>query len=248
MRSSLVARGFLFASLSVGDRAYPYALYVPRAYRSSRRWPLILFLHGRGECGRDGSRQLSEGIAGAIVEEPARWPFLVVLPQKPDGSSEWEEHEPALLAMLAGCRRNYRVDDRRLYLTGLSQGGHGAWVLAARHPELWAAVAPICGYGRSPGRRRQAGGSPPYRGSPDELAAALHGLPVWAFHGEADDAVPVAQTTTLVAAVTAAGGAPRMTIYPGVGHNCWDLAYRSETLPEWFLSHRTRPGRAPAVG
>jgi predicted peptidase len=157
----------------------------------------------------------------------------VVIPQKPSQDAEWEQLEPALMAMLAIARREYNVDPARLLLTGLSQGGHGAWVLAARHPELWAAVVPVCGYG--PVRPAAPGA---FTGTVGELAQPLKGTPAWAFHGEADDVVPVAETRAMIAALEATGAHPRMTIYPGVGHGCWERAYAEQELPGWLLARR----------
>jgi predicted peptidase len=129
-------------------------------------------------------------------------------------------HEELLLAILEAARKEYSIDETRLYLTGLSMGGFGTWRLGAKHPKLFAALAPICG-----------------GGDPSE-AAALKDLPIWAFHGDQDKAVPHALSVRMVEAVKAAGGTPKLTIYPGVGHNSWDKAYREENLAEWFLQHR----------
>lgn len=235
--------GFLFETLQLDGRSYPYAVYVPRAYDPATAWPLVLFLHGRGESGADGSRMLAQGLGPALQGDPASWPALVVLPQKPTGDTEWEQHEAALLALVARVRARYRVDPDRLYLTGLSQGGHGSWVLGARHAGLWAAVVPICGYG--PARQAPRPGlPPPFTGSPAELAAALRETPVWAFHGADDDVVPAEETRRLVRALEEAGGEPRVTILPGVNHGAWDPAYRNPALPRWLLAQRRR-GAAP---
>jgi len=228
--------GFVYSSLEHGGRSYPYALYVPRGYDGTRAWPLILFLHGMGECGRDGSRQLSVGLGPELLARPERWPFLVLFPQKPGEEEEWEQHEAALLAMLDEVAGRYQVDPSRVLLTGLSQGGHGTWVLGARHPQRWAALVPVCGYGAAP-QHPPVGGdlAPPFRGSAAELAPALARLPIWAFHGEVDDVVPLAATLELVAATQRAGGSPTVTIVPGAGHNSWDAAYRNPQLAEWML-------------
>lgn len=234
--------GFVFSSLELGDRAYPYALYVPRSYDASRAWPLILFLHGRGECGNDGSRQLSVGLAPELLAQPERWPFLALFPQKSAKDDEWEQHEAALLAMLDEISGRYNVDPNRVLLTGLSQGGHGAWVLGARHPERWAAIVPVCGYPAAPPRAPVEGHlPPPFRGSAADLAPALAALPIWAFHGDADETVPVAATLELVEATRRAGGSPKLTVFPGVGHNSWDPAYRDPQLSEWMLQQVRRP-------
>jgi predicted peptidase len=224
--------GFLFRTLP-GEHGMPYVVYVPRAYDPARRWPLILFLHGSGECGTDGSRPLAQGLPRELVWNPDRWPFVVLIPQKPTQDAEWERYDLAIMTMLAETRRELNVDPDRIILTGLSQGGHGAWVLGARHAELWAAVVPVCGYAAA--RSAPAGA---FTGSAGELARGLVHTPVWAFHGEADDVVPVAETRALVAALDTNGAHPRITIYPGVGHGSWERAYAEPELPGWLLAQR----------
>jgi predicted peptidase len=215
------ATGFLFRSITVEGREHRYAVYVPREYDASTPWPLIVSLNGAGECGTDGSKQLAVGLGTAVMLDGARWPFVVLFPQKPDAASAWEDHDAVVMAMLDRTRAELAIDASRVYLTGLSQGGHGAWTLAARHPRVFAAVAPVCGYGDAAA-----------------LAPALKGVPVWAFHGDADRTVPVAETHRMVEALRGAGAQPRVTIYAGVDHNSWDRAYRQEKLAEWFLEHR----------
>lgn len=232
-------RGFLLDQITAGGETLRYALYLPREYTPSRRWPLLVALHGRGESGRDGLRQLAEGVAQAIIASPADWPVVAILPQKSEENREWEQSEAALLALVDTVRSRYAIDPDRLYLTGLSQGGHGAWVLGARHADVWAAVVPVCGYAAA--RARDAHGQPPrgaFNGSAADLAPALARLPVWAFHGAADSIVPVAETERMIAAIRAAGGDPRSTIFPGVDHGSWDPAYRDAALPAWLLQQR----------
>ena len=228
--------GILFDALAGEGVTLRHAVYLPRAYDAATQWPLVLFLHGSGESGTDGVRQLTQGLPQALLADPGRWPAIVLLPQKPTDTSEWEQFEGELLALVSAARRRWAIDPARIYLTGLSQGGHGSWVLGARHADLWAAIVPVCGYGAA--RRGDAGLPAPFLGAASELAAALVATPVWAFHGDADDTVPVEQTTILVAALRAAGGAPRVTIFPGVGHGSWDPAYRDEALPRWLFDQR----------
>jgi predicted peptidase len=235
--------GIFFDALA-GDRvALRHAVYLPRSFDPAQRWPLVLFLHGSGESGTDGVRQLSQGLGPAILADPQRWPAIVLFPQKPTDTAEWEQHEDAVIALLDAAHSRFPVDPSRVYLTGLSQGGHGAWVLGARHARTWAAVVPICGYAAA--RRGDPGLPAPYRGTAAQLASALVGIPVWAFHGEADDTVPVRQTRVMVEALRAAGGDPRITLFPGVGHDSWDPAYHDEALPRWLFAQR-RTGEATA--
>lgn len=211
--------GFLHQTIRVGTSDYPYVLYVPRNYTPEQRWPLILFLHGAGECGNDGMLQVAVGLAPAMMKATAEWPFLVLMPQKPDRRSAWEDHDEALMAMLKKTQHDFAVDERQQFLTGLSQGGHGTWVLGAKHKDLWAAIAPVCGYANAA-----------------EIAPALTQMPIWCFHGDADKAVPVQQSKDLTAAVQQAGGHADLTIYAGVGHNSWDKAYGEAGLADWFLA------------
>ncbi len=214
--------GFLTKSVRVEGELRRYVLYVPANYHAERAWPLVIFLNGAGECGTDGLRQLAAGLAPAIINDAAAWPFLVLFPQKPDVKSRWEEWDGLVMAVLEETRRTHQVDASRIYLTGLSQGGFGTFALGAKHPTLFAALAPICGGGSA------------------EMAAGLAQTPIWAFHGEADSVVPVQLSRDMAAAVQAAGGDVQLTTYPGVDHNSWDKAYSDEDLGEWFLRHRRK--------
>jgi predicted peptidase len=98
-------------------------------------------------------------------------------------------------------------------------GGMGTWALAVKYPDLFAAVAPVCG-----------------RGDPSQ-ASKIKDLPIWNFHGDKDTAVPLKGSQDMIDAVKAAGGSPKFTIYEGVGHNSWDKAYNDEKLEEWFIRH-----------
>lgn len=257
--------GFLSETLTHDGKAYAYMVYVPPKYDAAKNWPLILFLHGAGESGTDGRRQIDVGLGSAIKANPDKWPFIAVFPQKPDLIAAWEEYDAPLMEMVAKARKDYNVDERRMYLTGLSMGGHGTWIMGARHADMWAAVAPICGYAglpdSDPNQKFDSGYTTVtdfglrvllYRSWPNgrsirpdtikAMARDLKTTPLWAFHGDKDITVPYEETTRLIAAVKAAGGKPKMTIFPGVDHNSWDKAYREMGLADWFLSHR-RPAR-----
>jgi predicted peptidase len=134
----------------------------------------------------------------------------------------WHLVAADLLAMVDATLAGYRADPARVYLTGLSYGGYGAWYLAVKHPDRWAAVAPICG-----------GGDPQAVGS---MAAAQ--LPVWIFHGGRDIRVRPQWSYTMAQALEAAGHtAVRLTVHEDLGHNCWARVYAGEDLYAWFLAH-----------
>lgn len=205
----------------------PSALLVPEGYDPARAWPLVVFLHGSGECGDDGLAPSRVGLGPAMSQRPEAWPCLVLLPQKPSSAQEWEEHEDAVLAAIAAVRAAYNVDASRIALTGLSQGGHGTWLIGARHPGLFSCLVPVCGYGR-----------------PQTIASRVAGLPVWAFHGLRDDVVDPGETVAIVQELrrlrAARGADPdgaRMTLYPGVGHDSWSAAYAEPDLPAWILGN-----------
>ncbi len=234
--------GLSHESLEDGGITYRYAVHVPRGYDPARAWPVVVFLHGRGESGTDGTRHVTQGVGAAVLRVVEAWPVIAIFPQRPTLHSEWEQHEPAVMAMLARAASRHHVDLDRLYLAGLSRGGHGVWVLGAHHPETWAALVPVCGY-VSAGREVAPGLPPPFNGTPAELAPALSRVPIWAFHGAADEVVSPQETRDMVAAIEAAGGAPRMTILPGVGHDAGDPAFRDGGLRDWLLAQRRPAGR-----
>jgi predicted peptidase len=212
--------GFVPKVIEWEGESYRYAVWVPADYTPARRWPIILFLHGMGECGRDGESHTTVGLGRAIREHPERFGALVVMPQIPVGR-RWEGPMQTLaLATLEATLEEYSADRRRIVLTGLSLGGFGTWSLGARHADMFCALVPICG-----------GGDPADAGK-------LAGLPIWCFHGEADPAVPVQRSREMVEAVGAAGGRVRYTELAGVTHNSWDSAYGDPEVIAWMLAQR----------
>lgn len=215
---------FVHRSVRVGHAAHRYAVWLPPGHDAGRDWPAILFLHGSGECGTDGDKPVRIGLGPALAAHPERWPFVVVFPQKPTEDEEWEEREDVVFAVLADAVKRDHVDASRVALAGMSQGGHGTWLIGARHPERWRCLVPVCGYGRAR--------------SVQHRAAAL---PVWAFHGLRDDLVDPNDTRRIVAGLreqrAARGLDPegaRMTLFPDANHNSWDPAFASDSLNAWL--------------
>src|SRR5919198_2771387 len=137
--------GFLNRTVTVGATTYRYQVYVPSDYTPKKRWPVILFLHGIGERGDDGLRQTEVGIGRAIRLYAERFPSIVVFPQCRRDAAWPGEMEVQALKALDQTVKEFRGDPQRLYLTGLSMGGYGAWAFAALHPGKFAAIVPICG-------------------------------------------------------------------------------------------------------
>lgn len=209
----------------------PYLLSLPDhgSVRSGSLWPLIFFLHGAGERGRDLERIRGYGIPRAArqAERQGRvFPFITVSPQCPP-HTYWEDLDTVLFALLDEVMARYPVDPRRVYLTGLSMGGHGTWVLGLQQPERFAALAPVC---------------PPYpnvRGVNEKLAA-LRDTPVWVFHGAKDEQVPVEHSQRMVDALRRMDAPVRFTVYPNARHDSWRLAYAEAELYDWFLANEKR--------
>lgn len=212
-------RGFLMKTVTVGGKDMKYVVYVPLAYDPAKPMPAIIFLNGAGECGTDGLKQALIGLGSAVMVDSTQWPFIVIFPQKQDVKTNWEDEEPMVIAILKQSKKEFNIDDSRLYLTGLSQGGRGTWTIAAKHPDLFAAIAPVCGW------------------ADEDIAKKVAKLPIWAFHGDKDEAVKLVESENMKKWIEAAGGACKLTIYLGVGHNSWDNAYRNENLGAWFLEH-----------
>lgn len=212
-------RGFLSRTVNVGGKDMKYVVYVPQSYDPAKPMPSIIFLNGAGECGTDGYRQVYH-FGGAIMLKADEWPFIIMFPQKQDVKTKWEDEEPMVMEVLSKTKAEFNVDDSRLYLTGLSQGGHGTWTIAAKHPDMFAAIAPCCGW------------------ADEDVAKSVSKLPIWTFHGDKDEAVKLECSQEMQNWIEAAGGACKLTVYPGVGHNSWDNAYRNENLAGWFLEHK----------
>ena len=204
------------------DVSIRYLLYLPEGYGAeSRRWPLVLFLHGSGERGRNLNLVKQHG-PPKLVEQGRKFDFILVSPQCPEDES-WSS--PALCALLDDINAHYAVDQSRVYVTGLSMGGQGTWDLALDYPERFAAIAPICGRSNTLRARR------------------LSKVPVRAYHGAIDNVVPVEESVNMVDALKMCGGKPELVIYPGTGHDSWTQSYDNPELYEWMLKHSLKGRR-----
>ena len=186
---------------------------------AGKKWPLVLFLHGAGERGKDLARVKVHG-PPMLVEKGKRFPFILVSPQCP--KEVWWDAE-GLNALLDEIVAKYAVDEGRVYVTGLSMGGYGTWDLAIKYPDRFAAIAPICG------------GGTPYR-----AARKLKQMPIWVFHGGADPVVPIQNAQMMVEALKRAGATPRFTVYPGCGHDSWTQTYNNPAFYGWLLSQNRK--------
>jgi predicted peptidase len=233
--------GFLNRTAVVDGVTYKYQVFVPSNWNKKVKWPVILFLHGYGEEGDDGLLQTQVGLAAAIRNHVDRFPFVVAIPQC--RKQDWwttPAMEAQALKALDQTLQEFKGDPQRVYLTGISMGGFGTWAIASGHPGKFAAIVPICG-----GIRLLHGSQLPNYHDVDDsadpyaaTARKLGKIPVWVFHGDADEAVPVTESRQMVNALKAAGGNVRYTEYPGVNHNSWDKAYSEPELCPWLLAQK----------
>lgn len=210
-----------------------YLLFLPKGYEanSKKQWPLMLFLHGAGERGTNVWRADIHGPSRYITNH-ADFPFILVSPICPAGDEHWSNE--TLTTLLDSVIKKYNADPERIYLTGLSMGGYGAWNLALAHPEKFAAVIPICGGGETIHVHLAR-----LKYLTPKTTTALKNLPIWAFHGSKDSAVPVAESEHMVEAFKALGNKEvKLTIYPGVEHNSWEQTYNNPEIYDWLLSHK----------
>ncbi len=193
-----------------------YLLYLPEDYDQKESCPLLIFLHGAGERGTDLQRVKTHG-PPKLIEQGQQFPFIVVSPQCPKGQW-WQTVE--VNALLDEIVEKYKVDEERVYLTGLSMGGFGTWGMAAYAPHRLAAIAPICG------------------GSETYWAKEFAHLPVWVFHGAKDGVVPLQRSEEMVEALKKHGATVKFTVYPEANHDSWTETYNNPQLYDWLLEHK----------
>jgi predicted peptidase len=207
----------LFVSSTDPDAQLKYLLYLPNGYEKEERklWPVLLFLHGAGE--RGDSLDLVKMHGPPKIVETKDLPFIVVSPQCPV-IQRWS---PAILKeLLDDILLTYRTDEERIYLTGLSMGGFGTWDLSMEYPEMFAALAPICG-----------------GGDPSRVERIQH-IPTWVFHGAKDPVVSLERSEEMVNALKKINSNVKFTVYPEATHDSWTETYNNEKLYEWFLEQK----------
>lgn len=224
-----------FARTTSRAVSYRYWLSLPESYRpgSGPNWPVIIFLHGSGECGSDLNAVLRQGIPKLLAAAPPptddrtheatqllREQFIVVSPQCPENTG-WDDD--AVLGLLDDVLARHDGDPKRVYLTGLSLGGYATWTIGLRHPERFAAIVPIAGggsFGDVYGSSR----------SKD--------LAIWAFHGAQDGLVPVDESQRMINLLNNVGAPEvKLTIYPDAEHDAWTRTYTDPNLYRWLLWH-----------
>lgn len=216
-----------------------YWLFLPKGDEAPGRppWPVLVFLHGLGERGRPGHRtedldRVKRHGPPALAEMDPAFPFIVVSPQLLEPAQRWDP--VPLTGLVDRIAAWERVDRRRIYLTGLSMGGAGAWDLAAALPGRFAAVVAIC----------------PTIAADPARADRLKDTPTWIFHNLRDPtpATPARHGVALFQALEAAGGTAGLTVYPRDGHDAWTETFADPRLYAWLLEQRRLPPPLPGLG
>jgi predicted esterase len=202
------------------NQDYPYLTYMPDGYdKDQHPWPLLLFLHGWN--GREPNLKSGQNYGPlGYVHKTHPLPLIIVAPAcplNPAGAQDWDCAR--LLHLLDELAQTYRIDPKRIYVTGLSMGGFATIDLAAMYPDRIAAIVPLSA-GENPG-----------------LAPRLKNMPAWFFHGADDHSVPPRYASDLVDAMQKLGAPVKLTIYPGLGHSSatWSKAYNDPDLYTWLL-------------
>lgn len=239
--------GFVARSVQTADGPHRFFVYRPRHLDPAAKLPVILYLHGGGERGEDGVLPTQVGLGPVVQSALGYFPFLAVFPQCRSGGF-WGSPKMAERAMqaLAVAIRDFGGDPERVYVTGNSMGGYGTYLLAARHPGQFAALAPICGGVKPPPLVRIPQGESLFDLRGDvyaQLAERLGKTPVWIFHGASDPLVPKKISIEIAEALRVHGGRiepglTQLTIWPGVGHAAEEPTYNLPQLFDWFLRHK----------
>jgi predicted peptidase len=222
-------------------KTLPYRVLKPADTEAGKKYPLVIFLHGAGERGVDNKKQLvwfwnDKKPSPLTRPEVAAAKAFVLVPQCPEGKRfvevPWEKgsykspevSEPLklTLALIDSFIKDHPIDADRVYIIGMSMGGYGAFDAVQRRPELFAACVPICGAGDV------------------SKAKDIAHVPVWAFHGDADTAVPVSGSRDMIDALKKAGAEPKYTEYPKVGHNSWSPAFEEKEFWNWIFAQKRK--------
>lgn len=227
-QEEFVARIFTGAS----GTEMPYRLFIPDDYDPSISYPIIMYLHGGAGAGNDNLKQISGGNTNGThvwitSENQKNYPCFVIAPQLL-GFNRWNDPDSIRLSLYAqlsvdlleALKKEFNIDQGRVYLTGQSRGGYGTWDVITKRPDLFAAAVPLCG-----------GGNP-------RAVEAIRNLPVWAFHGALDTTVPVENSRKMVDALRSIGGNIKYTEYPDVEHSVWHKAYFEPELITWLFAQK----------
>lgn len=205
-----------------------YLEYLPQGYSTNpNKYPVVISLHGVKEKGNtlaEVSRVANVGLP-KYVKYGQQYPFILISPQLKTSMSVWTGDY--VMQVVNYVKTKLRIDESRIYLTGLSLGGYGVWKTVAAYPNVFASILPICSGGNA---------------LSSACKIATEDVPVWTFHGDKDAIVSYQVSLKMVNAINVCTPKPsplaKITIYPGLGHIIWDKVYKESTALNWMLGFR----------
>ena len=218
--------GGYICSQSKPKADYNYLLYLPKDYaKQTKNYPLVIYLHGGSHKGDDLNKLKGYGLP-FLVDQGNDFDFIIVSPQCPDNkywsSEDW--FEPLYTKILT----EYRVDTNKVYLTGISMGGYGTYIVAMDYPDKFAAIVPLCGGCNDSDTTR---------------ICNLKDIPIWAFHGTADDKIPISETERIVNGLNKCNGKIKFTKLKGEGHGIEFLYEKYPQMYKWMLKQSRQDKR-----
>ena len=217
----MLERSFIYKANNEEQVDLGYILYLPAEYENiDRSFPLVLFLHGAGERGDDLEKIKIHGIP-RLISEGRTFPFICIAPQCPEGGY-WDrpEYVSTLISLVKEMEKEHSVDSNRIYCTGLSMGGLGTLAMAIREPKLFSAIIPVCG------------------GADMENIHKLSELPIWLFHGDRDDVIPLDNSIAIYQDLRLVNEHIFLTVYGDVYHDSWTETYENDDTYDWLLKYK----------
>ncbi len=224
MLFSLMCFSSVYAQSTDKPKArYNYLLYLPKDYdKKTMPYPVIIYLHGSSHRGNDLNKLKGYGLP-YVIDQGKEFNFIIASPQCPDG--KYWSTENWFDSLYTELATKYRVDTDRVYLTGISLGGYGTFIAGMDHADKLAAIVPLCGGVND--------------GDMTRLCPTLKNMPIWTFHGTADNIIPMSETERVVKALVACGGNIQFTQMEGEGHSIQYL-YERDEIYEWMMKWRRR--------
>lgn len=256
MKNSFISFALLFVGFIYGqdyekkryitkNDTLPYRILLPENYNPQKSYPLLVFLHGAGERGKDNHKQLVHGSSlFTSAEFRTKHPAIVIFPQCPESSywasvkkiksnkkaTQFKYHKELskyhtmdlLQDFLYAIEKSYHIDSSKRYIGGLSMGGMGTFELVTRMPDYFASAFSICGGGHS------------------RWAKKLKNTPFWIFHGSNDQIVSFHYSKKMFKHMKRYNDQTQLTIYEGVNHNSWDPAFKEPALFNWLFSFQKK--------
>lgn len=230
--------GLVQRAIQANGRTYPFEVFLPPGWKAHTKRPVILFLHGAGHRLNLGESGAATSVAQRFISYQNQKEAIVVFPRCYIDEFWTQPHIAAVaLQALEAAAREFHGDAERTYLIGLSMGGFGTWYIASRNPGKFAALVVVCGGIRTPETIAIPAVSSeenPYT----DTARKLSKVPVWIFHGDKDDVIPVSESRQMAKALRAQGAKVRYAEYAGVGHNAWDKAFAEPEIFAWLFAQR----------